>query len=123
MYAILRAFRQLLDMLWSALQPVFRFLAWLLFLLATIAFMIDLTRWQLQLPGEATTPLAKYLSDWAPGSIVATQRFIETNVSPILWDPVITGFLDVTPWISFTLLGMLMMWAGYRRERISVFAN
>lgn len=123
MFFVLRTLNQTLGNMLAALQPVCRFLGWLLLLLATIASVIDATRWQLELPGQTSTPLAKYLSDWVPGSIVATQQFIETRMSPVLWDPIMTGFLDLTPWISFTVLGLVLMWLGQRGDRVSVFVN
>ncbi|MEM9029041.1 MAG: hypothetical protein AAGC70_11795 [Pseudomonadota bacterium] len=120
---LVRLAGRILSAIWSALQPAFRFLGWLSLLLAVITFVIDFTRWQLGMPGDAMTPLSSYLTGFAPGSLAAIQTLVSRAISPIVWDPIITGFLGWAPWISLTVLGVLLSWLGRRRERLHVFAN
>lgn len=118
-----RVLSQIVRGIWSSLQPPLRFLGWLSILLAVIALINDLTLYQIGMRETVATPLSAYIKSVAPESLAAFQRFIETQSSPILWAPVVQAILDLTPWISFTILGLALMWIGHRRERLNVFVN
>ncbi|MDP6925998.1 MAG: hypothetical protein QGG84_02790 [Rhodospirillales bacterium] len=50
------------------------------------------------------------LSTLLPDFLTALRIFIETNLSPALWDPVITGILVLPGWLTLGVPGIFLAW-------------
>jgi len=99
-----------------------RFLAMLLFLVATLAFATDASRAYL---GEGTlfTPLLKHWSDLAPTALASARRSLVGATHPAVWDWLVAPVLAVPAWITFGFLAVVMSVIGRRRRRVNIFAN
>ncbi len=56
-------------------------------------------------------------------SLDAAKAWVETNASPLLWDPVIATILHAPTWVVFGILGVLLYWLGQKRKPVEVFIN
>jgi hypothetical protein len=92
-------------------------------LLAMVAAVVDATK-SLAGGGQLViTPLGLEWSSLSPASFDAAKTAIETNIAPVLWNPVITTILQAPAWIVFGLLGAALYWLGRKRRPIEVFIN
>ena len=100
-----------------------RFIGALFLLGAVIALTADVSRMS-RAPQQARfSSLLKHWSDFAPQTLAATQKAVQTKVHPLLWDPVIRLPLSVPAWISITALAAVCFYAGRPRRRVEIFIN
>ena len=95
---------------------------WLL-LLAMVAAVIDATK---SLAGGGAwvfTPLGQQWLSLNPDSLAAAKAWVETNVGPFMWDPMITEILNAPSWVVFGILGVALFWFGRKRTPAEVFIN
>jgi len=99
-----------------------RFLAMLLFLIATLAFATDASRAYF---GEGTifTPLLQHWSDLAPTALASARRSLVGATHPAVWDWLVAPVLAVPAWITFGGLAVTVSVIGRRRRRVNIFAN
>jgi hypothetical protein len=100
-----------------------RFTAGVFLLSAVIAFVSEMTRWQLGIAGAPFTPLVQQLSEAAPVTLAAIQRAVQTRIHPLAWDPIMKAVLSPPAWMVLFAIGLLLGYAGRRRPRVDVFTN
>jgi hypothetical protein len=103
-------------------MAVFRFLAAVFLLVATVALVVDATPWVYGAGSFQATSLAGHWQDLAPSSLEAAKKAV-SGLAPWLWDGVISPLLDVPTFITFGALAVLSGYAGRRRRTINVFVN
>ncbi len=86
--------------------------------IALVSFVVDATK-SIAMSSWTTTPLGMIWFDLSPGTLNASQAVIQRYVSPFLWDPVLQSILLMPPWVIFGPLGLIMLWYGDKRRRIS----
>ena len=92
-------------------------------LLAMVAAVVDATK-SLAGGGQLIiTPLGQQWSSLSQSSFEAARTAVETNVAPMLWDPVITTILQAPAWIVFGVIGAALYWLGRKRRPVEVFIN
>lgn len=111
----------ILEFIGMIVRPAMRFLAYLLLMIAAVAFVADLTPMLTGVGGFEALSVADHWRSVAPGSL---QKF-ETAAGTMGWvTQRVTAFVLATPtWVVFAVLGGLASLAGRRPERINVFAN
>ena len=95
---------------------------WLL-LLAMVAAVVDATK---SLAGGGTWVVTPMGEQWASAQCRqpdADKAWVETNVGPFVWDPVMTTILHAPTWVVFGILGVLLYWLGQKRKPVEVFIN
>jgi hypothetical protein len=101
----------------------FRFLAAVLFLVAVIALVTDLTGpIAAGQPFNATT-LDTQWREMAPATLQSTRAAVVRETSPWVWDSLVAPILSVP---TFLLFGLLALWCGYigrRRHKINIYVN
>jgi len=95
---------------------------WLL-LLAMVAAVIDATKSLAGGGAWVVTPMGEQWHALSPETLQDAKLAIETNVSPFLWDPVMTTILHAPTWVVFGILGVLLYWLGQKRKPVEVFIN
>ncbi len=103
-------------------MAVFRFLAAVFLLVATIALVVDATP---PIYGAAPfkgTSLAAHWKDLAPSSYQAAQK-AATNVSAAVWDDAIAPVIALPTFVIFGVLALLAGYAGRRRKTVRIFVN
>jgi hypothetical protein len=103
-------------------MPVFRFLAAVFLLVATVALVVDATPWVYGASGFEAQSLHGHWQELAPNSLAAAQKAV-TGLAPWLWDDVVGPILDIPTFITFGALALLCGYAGRRRRTIDVFVN
>ena len=101
---------------------LFRFVAWVLLLVAMIALVSDLTRAANGLPFTVTSTLG-YWKSVSPQSLAATATAIQRSVHPLLWDPVCVRLLGLPIWLLIGGFGLLMAVLGRKKRRVNIYAN
>ncbi|MGZ5863501.1 MAG: hypothetical protein ACXWKB_09520 [Methyloceanibacter sp.] len=92
-------------------------------LLAMVAAVVDATK-SLAGGGQLViTPLGQQWASLSQSSFEAAKTAVETNVAPLLWNPVITTILQAPAWVVFGLIGAALYWVGRKRRPIEVFIN
>jgi hypothetical protein len=92
-------------------------------LLAMVAAVVDATK-SLAGGGQLViTPLGQQWSSLSQSSFEAARIWVETNIAPMLWDPVITTILQAPAWIVFGVVGAALYWLGRKRRPVEVFIN
>jgi hypothetical protein len=59
----------------------------------------------------------------SPETLEDVKTWLQTSVSPVLWDPVMTTILHAPTWVVFGILGVLLYWLGQKRKPVEVFIN
>ena len=95
---------------------------WLL-LLAMVAAVVDATKSLAGGVAWVVTPMGEQWQTLNADSLTATKSWIETSVSPFVWDPVMTTVLHAPTWVVFGILGVLLYWLGQKRKPVEVFIN
>jgi hypothetical protein len=95
---------------------------WLL-LLAMVAAVIDATKSLAGGGAWVVTPMGEQWRTLSPETLADVKSWIETSVSPVLWDPVMTTILHAPTWVVFGILGVLLYWLGQKRKPVEVFIN
>ena len=60
----------------------------------------------------SATPFGQYWFDFAPGSLAAAQAFVQSEINPLVWDPVVLTLLVQPAWVIVGPLGFLLLWIG-----------
>jgi hypothetical protein len=103
-------------------MAVFRFLAAVFLLAATVALVVDATP---AIYGAGSFNLSALSNDWmelAPKSFDATKSAV-SGITPWLWDDVIAPILTIPTFIAFGALALLSGYAGRRRKTVRIFVN
>ncbi len=58
------------------------------------------------------TPLGERLMALAPGKLALTQAFVERQIHPFLWDPVLVDLMRLPVWLAVGAIGCLAIWLG-----------
>jgi hypothetical protein len=95
---------------------------WLL-LLAMVAAVIDATKSLAGGGAWAVTPMGQQWQALSPETLRDAKAAVESSVSPVVWDPVMTTILDAPTWVVFGILGVLLYWLGQKRKQVEVFIN
>jgi hypothetical protein len=101
---------------------VFRALAWVLLLIATIALVNDITRSSLTGNMVLTSTLVHWKS-FAPQSLAAFINFVQRSVHPLVWDPLTVRLLILPAWLTFGAFGIACALLGRKKRRVNIFAN
>ncbi len=72
--------------------------------------------------GILITPIGQHWFDVSPASLDAAEQAVR-NFSPWLWDTIVLNVLFYPAWAVFGLLGLVICYAGRKRERINIYAN
>ena len=100
----------------------FRILGVWLVLFALVALAVDATKSL----ASSTLMWTSFSDQWLalhPESFDATQVFVETQLYPWLWDPVLVTIFNAPAWIVLGGLGILLYWIGRKRPPSRVFVN
>jgi ABC-type Mn2+/Zn2+ transport system permease subunit len=101
---------------------VFRFLAAVFLLAATIALVIDATPPIYGAGPFVATSLAAHWQELAPSAFDATRQAV-TGLSPWIWESILTPLLALPTFIIFGALALMSGYAGRRRKTVRVFVN
>lgn len=104
------------------LRFLFRFLSTVSLAVAVVMAVLDATR-SVASSALVTTPLGRSWQAVSPDTLAATQKFIETTLHPLLWDPVALAILQLPGFVAFGLLALILYAVGYRPERRDGFAT
>jgi len=100
-----------------------RFLGALFLLGAVIALTSDLSRTPAGPQASRFTSLLKHWSDFAPQTLAAAQKTVQTKAHPLLWDPVVRVPLSLPAWLTLAGLSVLCFYGGRPRRRVEIFVN
>jgi hypothetical protein len=103
-------------------MAVFRFLAAVFLLAATIALVVDATPSVYGAGAFQATALSAHWQELAPTAFEAARKAV-TGLSPWLWDDVIAPALAVPTFVAFGVLAVLSGYAGRRRKSVRIFVN
>jgi hypothetical protein len=103
-------------------MAIFRALAWILLLIATIAIVNDLTRTNLSGGFVATSSLIHW-KNLSPQTLAAFTTFTQKSLHPLVWDPFVVRLLILPAWITFGALGITCAILGRKKRRLNIFAN
>ena len=98
-----------------------RFLAALFALFTLISFAADVSRPRSD--GEGAISLLQHLQNLAPAFLSALEHTVSHQISPILWDPLLTTFLSLPATMIFLLIAVGCGFMGRPRRRVRIFAN
>ena len=101
---------------------LFRFLAWILLLIAMIAIVGDFTRAANGGSSTVTTAFA-YWKLVSPQSLASSANFVQRSLHPWLWDPVAMRLLMLPVWLIIGALGLALAVLGRKKRRVNIFAN
>jgi hypothetical protein len=104
-------------------MPVFRFLAAVCLLVATIALVSDATPAVYGAQPFAATTLAGHWKDLAPSSFEATRNGASEIVGPGVWESVLEPALETPTCLAFLLMAVLFGYLGRRRKTLRIFVN
>lgn len=103
---------------------VLRFIGSLFLMISVIALTADLSRApRASSAAPAFTSLLKHWSDFAPQTLSAAQKTVQTRAHPLLWDPLIRSVLIIPAWISLGMLAVGFLYLGRPRRRVDIFVN
>jgi hypothetical protein len=88
-----------------------RFLGLCLLAAAFVTLLGDVTR---SVAGARlyVTPLRETLAALAPGKLALAQAFVERQVHPFIWDPVLVDLMRLPVWLALGAVGCLAIWLG-----------
>jgi len=115
-FSVLRTIR-------SIVQPVFRFFAWALLLLAVLSFVYDATAWQQSDRANGWTSLHNFWARIAPESYQAASQAVMEGLDPLIWDPLLLAILDLPMALTLAVLALLSASLGRQRRQIEIFTN
>lgn len=120
---LVRLIRSLLSGLWAALKPALTFLAWLLAVIAAVAFVNDVTLWQLSGGPFAATGLSDHWMALAPASHQAFVDFAARKLPEAIWSPLLQPALQLPVWVSLGVLALALFAITRTHHTTTVFAN
>ena len=121
--AVFRLIRGILALLWTALRPAARFVGALIGLVAVIALVSDITRWQTGPAEPIFSSLLLHLKTMAPTSLEALSASVARAIHPIAWDPLLAGILSMPAWIIFAVVAFGLLYASRERRKTNIFIN
>ncbi len=101
---------------------VFRFLAAVFLLAATIALVVDATPLLYGAGAFKATALGAHWQELAPSSFEASRQAV-TRLGPWIWPGVIAPLLAVPTFVTFGGLALLSGYIGRRRRSVRIFVN
>lgn len=104
-------------------MAVFRFLAAVFLLAATIALVVDATPWVYGAGPLEATSLGEHWRDMGATSYAAAKSAISGVLGPWMWEGVIGTLLSLPTFLAFGLLALLSGYIGRRRKSVRVFVN
>lgn len=103
-------------------MAVFRFLAAVFLLVATIAAVADATPSVYGAGSFKATALGAHWEDFAPSSYQGAHKAV-AGLSPWVWDSLIAPVLAVPTFVTFGALALASGYAGRRRKTVRIFVN
>ncbi len=104
------------------MMVVFRFLAAVFLLAATIALVVDATPSLYGAAAFKATSLGAHWQELAPSSFEASREAV-TGLGPWIWNGVIAPLLAVPTFVTFGALALLSGYIGRRRRSVRIFVN
>lgn len=104
-------------------MAVFRFLAALFLLVATIALVADATPWVYNAGPFTATSLGAHWKEMGATSLAAAESTVTAVAGPWVWQSLIGAVLDLPTFVFFGVLALFSGYAGRRRKRVRVFVN
>ncbi len=104
-------------------MAVLRFLASILLLIAVIALVSDATPPLSGTGRFVPTTIAKQWHDLAPTSMQAARAAVGRSTSPLVWDTVVLGLINMPIFVLFGFLAAMAGYAGRRRSAVNIFVN
>ncbi len=101
---------------------IFRILGMWVLIAAVMALVVDGTK-SLAANEIITTSFGELWRMLSPMSFQAAREAIEINLSPFVWDPVITAVLMWPGWLLLLVLGWFLTWLGRPRHRTTLYVN
>jgi hypothetical protein len=88
-----------------------RFLGLCLLAFAFVSLIVDAMR---TVTGGTffVTSIGESLMALLPGKFVLARDFIERQVPPVIWDPVLIDLLRLPVWLAFGVIGGMTIWLG-----------
>ena len=88
-----------------------RFLGLCLLATAFVTLLSDVTR--SVMGGRLyVTPIGETLVTLTPGKLGLAQAFVERQVHPFIWDPVLVDLMRLPVWLAVGAIGCLAIWLG-----------
>ena len=94
---------------------LFRALGMIVLALAVVTAVLDLTR-SIAASSVVMTPFSDLWARVSAQSLQNSQLAVETYLHAIVWDPVITFFLELPGWMLLWLIAMILLWLGQKRQ-------
>ena len=104
-------------------MAVFRFLAAVFLLVATIALVVDATPWVYGAGPFQTTTLDEHWRELGATSYGAAKAAVSAVAGPWVWENLISRVLGLSTFVAFGLLALLSGYIGRRRKTVRVFVN
>lgn len=102
------------------MRTTFRLLSGLMFLVAMLAGITDVTR-SLAAQVVIMVPLLEHWSKLSPTSLAAFQAFV--GRVPFLWTMAVKPMLSIPAWLVFGWLGLMLGYFGRKRRKVNIYAN
>ena len=103
-------------------MAVFRFLAAVFLLVATVALVVDATPPVYGSGGFHATSLDEHWQELSPSSFAAAKKAVSA-VAPWLLNGLLGPILDIPTFLTFGALALLSGYAGRRRRSVRIFVN
>lgn len=104
-------------------MAVFRFLAAVFLLVATIALVVDATPWVYGAGPLTATSLGGHWKDLGATSYEAAGSAVSDLTAPWVWNSLIGSLLAIPTFLAFGALTLLSGYLGRRRRTVRVFVN
>lgn len=104
-------------------MAVLRFIASIFMLIAVIALVADATKPLGGTGSFAPTTIARQWQDFAPASMQAARVAVGRAASPLIWDTVVVGLINIPIFLLFGFLAAITGYLGRRRNKVNIFVN
>ena len=94
------------------IRAILRLLSSVALAVAVIMAVLDATR-SVAASSLVFTPLGDSWTWASPASLLAMKTFLEQEVHPLLWDPVMTSLTGLPGWLVFCLLAFTVYAMGH----------
>jgi len=101
---------------------LFRFLGLCLLATAFVTLLVDVTR-SVSAARLYLTPLRETLMALAPGKLALAQAFVERQIHPFIWDPVLVDLMRLPVWLAAGVAGIVATWLGNKPAPKFGFSN
>lgn len=120
---VVRLAALLVRLIGNIARTALRFLAYVLLLVAAIAFVADATPALSGISAFRATPFSEHIAELAPQSLIAVEKAVSSATYPWVWTYGVNLLIGLPTFLLFGLVGMWAAYAGRRRKQIDVFAN